>query len=160
MERRALLEILAPKITQPEYLNDCWMWTGWKAKSGYARVSITQPDGKQKHRNTHCVMYELAYGPIPVGLEIDHTCHNRDPICPGGVVCRHRMCVNPLHLEAVTHLVNRRRASERRMHCKNGHRLTPENVYLEKKGKTQKRRCRKCVREAGRRHDAKRGWRR
>ena len=38
----------------------------------------------------------LAVGPIPDGREIDHLCRN------------HR-CVNPDHLEPVTHLENMRR---------------------------------------------------
>lgn len=38
-------------------------------------------------------MYELLVGPIPEGLTIDH-------------LCRNTMCVNPDHLEPVTHREN------------------------------------------------------
>jgi hypothetical protein len=38
-------------------------------------------------------MYEHTYGPIPADLEIDH-------------LCKVKACVNPDHLEAVTHAVN------------------------------------------------------
>lgn len=41
----------------------------------------------------HRVSYELSYGAIPTGMEIDHTCHNPP-------------CVNPGHLRATTHAQN------------------------------------------------------
>ncbi len=66
----------------------CWIWVGSLLHDGYARVRI----GAKKvlvHRFT----YESFCGPIPQGLEIDH-------------LCRVRCCVNPHHLEPVTHLEN------------------------------------------------------
>jgi hypothetical protein len=62
----------------------------------------------------HRWAYEDAYGPIPYGLTIDHTCHTNDPDCPGGDTCPHRSCVNARHLEAVDDEENRRRARTRR----------------------------------------------
>jgi hypothetical protein len=41
----------------------------------------------------HRFAYELLVGPIPEDLELDH-------------LCRVRHCVNPAHLEPVTHLEN------------------------------------------------------
>jgi len=62
----------------------------------------------------HRWAYETCVGSINDGLQIDH-------------LCRVRECVNPDHLQPVTHAENMRRA--RRTHCRRGHELTPENVY-------------------------------
>jgi HNH endonuclease len=42
------------------------------------------------------VYYEERFGPVPVGTELDH-------------LCRVRACINPDHLEPVTHAENCRR---------------------------------------------------
>ncbi len=70
-------------------------------------------------------------GPIPEGLELDH-------------LCRVRHCVNPDHLEAVTHRENIRRGlGGPRSHCINGHEFTPENTSLKRGWQA----CRACSRE-------------
>lgn len=96
----------------------CWDWTG-KTLDGYGRLT-----GEYAHR----VSYELFVGPIPDGLELDH-------------LCNRPLCVNPAHLEPVTHDENMRRAAERRTHCKRGHEFTPENTYVRACGARQCRRC-------------------
>ena len=75
----------------------------------------------------------MLRGPIPVGAELDHLCGMRD-------------CVNPDHLELVTHRENVLRgrgptaANARKRRCeKHGDLLTAK--YGEG------RRCHKCVRE-------------
>jgi len=70
----------------------CWIWiASFKYKTyGYFRG-----------RFAHIVAYELTKGLVPEGLELDHTCENPS-------------CVNPDHLEPVTHLVNIRRYWQRR----------------------------------------------
>jgi hypothetical protein len=45
--------------------------------------------------------YERFFQQTPAGLELDHLCNNKP-------------CVNPTHLEAVTHAENMHRATERR----------------------------------------------
>ena len=82
----------------------------------------------------HRVAYELTNGPIPDGLELDH-------------LCRVRHCVNPSHIEAVTHRENTLRGTgpiphrARQSHCKHGHEFTPENTYRLPNGC---RHCRTC----------------
>jgi HNH endonuclease len=97
----------------PEPYSGCWLWTGALLSSyGYGQW----PTGHYAHRT----VYELIKGPIPQGLELDH-------------LCRIPICVNPDHLEPVTHLVNvqRGKAGQRQRlqtHCKHGHAFTPENT--------------------------------
>ncbi len=47
----------------------------------------------------------MVYGDPPRGYVLDHLCHKRDE-CDGGPTCPHRRCVNPQHVELVTHQVN------------------------------------------------------
>lgn len=71
----------------------CWEWLLAKAQNGYGRVRV---GGVQKA--AHRVEYEKIHGTIPDGLEIDHLCRNKG-------------CVNPSHLEAVSHRENEYRKS-------------------------------------------------
>lgn len=80
--------------------NGCWIWTSSKSgppnfpEHAYGRYwPSTNPRFCQI---AHRFAYEFIYGPIPKGLEIDHTCHNK-------------LCVNPAHLELVTHQENCKR---------------------------------------------------
>jgi hypothetical protein len=74
------------------------------------------------------VSYELAYGAIPDGLQLHHTC---------GV----RLCVNPSHLIALTVEAHARRPFDETARCKQGHLRTPENTYVSPSGV---RSCRLC----------------
>lgn len=115
----------------------CWLWHGAADNHGYGRIKI---DGVRIL--AHRFAYEAFVGPIPHGLEIDH-------------LCRTPSCVNPAHLEPVTHRENMLRsnappaAQARQTHCIHGHEFTPENTYLypPRKGGQPKRACRQCTRE-------------
>jgi hypothetical protein len=78
----------------------CWLWTGKRDRGGYGLVCR-----QQQWRLAHRAVYEALIGPIPEGLELDHTCSNRS-------------CVNPKHLEPVTRQENNRRMHTRRMEAR------------------------------------------
>lgn len=108
----------------------CWLWTGHTGGST-ARYGYFSLEGRG--RSAHRVAYLLWVGPIPDGMELDH-------VKARG--CTSKLCVNPAHLEPVTHAENRRRS--RLDVCRAGkHDLTnPDNVRWDSKG--QRRGCKAC----------------
>lgn len=115
----------------------CWIWKAARDRDGYG--FFTPIHGK--HLRAHRVAYELLKGPIPEGLQIDH-------------LCRNTSCVNPNHLEPVTHLENNRRGvtsfsarNRRKTHCPKGHPYSGDNLarWKLRSGKNQ-RSCRECGR--------------
>jgi hypothetical protein len=137
------------KVTKTD---TCWIWNAAGARGGYGSFNAAS-----RTVRAHRFAYELHYGPIPEGLQVDHTCHNDDPTCRSGDNCPHRRCVNPAHLEAVTGRENTLRGetpaaiNARKTHCAHGHEFTPENTYRIKPSRTQRngaRGCRACRRLA------------
>ena len=122
----------------PEPNSGCWLWTGPTTKAGYG--SLSQPFGKP-HLLAHRMSYERFKGPIPEGRELDH-------------LCRVRCCVNPQHLEAVTHKENCQRGIRGFLttHCPLGHPYNKENTYFRKRGG---RVCRPCGKIADHKRRAK-----
>lgn len=93
----------------------CWMWQRKPADSGYGQMR-----GYTGQIHVHRFAYELLVGPIPDGLQLDHTCH--DPrTCKLKRKCPHRACCNPAHLEPVTGVVNRSRGDTSRPRNGGGH---------------------------------------
>jgi hypothetical protein len=117
------------ELTKPD--GQCLVWQGVSRVHGYG---ITTHMGTQT--TTHRVMYMLSHGAIPSGMEIDHTCNNRG-------------CINPDHLQLVTHKENMRLGAERRTHCKAGHEWNETNTYMtavkrKQGGMRMQRYCRIC----------------
>lgn len=105
----------------------CWIWTDGSS-SKYARFMLNW-----KTHTAHRYVYEQLVGAIPEGLVIDH-------------LCRVPRCVNPEHLEPVTHTENIRRGLTHALktHCPQGHPWIAENMYWKVDGKP---RCAVCRRE-------------
>lgn len=116
----------------------CWIWCGTVDKNGYGYIKA---GGDTKlNRLVHCVSYEHYKGAVPVGLEIDH-------------LCRNPSCVNPDHLEAVTHQVNMSRGHNAiKTHCPHGHEYSARNTLYQPNGG---RLCRLCRNETVRKRRAK-----
>ena len=79
------------KTTNPD---DCWLWTS-TIRQGYGRFRI-----KDRQENAHRVAYKLAYGPIPLDMDVLHNCDNPS-------------CVNYRHLWVGTAKQNMQDASKK-----------------------------------------------
>lgn len=117
----------------PEPNSGCWLWIGKINAQGYGVIMRKQADGKIKNYRAHIIGYRLYVGDVPGGLELDHK-------------CRVRSCVNPAHLEPVTHQENCRRSGlhRRKEFCRRGHsRTDPTNIGQSALGE---RHCLACIR--------------
>ena len=125
------LKILAYSIPVPQC--GCWVWTGHIDKCGYGKCSTGLA-----HRES----YKAFVGSIPAGHEIDHK-------------CKVRCCVNPDHLEPVTHAENVARGDYKtnhrnrtKTHCIRGHaRYEGANLIVETSNGMTMRKCRECRRQ-------------
>ena len=97
-----------PRLTQKQLLRfwsrsmerneqGCYLWTGRMSWNGYGHFYAWG-----RMQVAHRVIWIHERGPIPEGMQLDHTCQNRN-------------CVNPDHLEIVTPKENTRRAMQNRL---------------------------------------------
>lgn len=118
-----------------EKTDDCWLWKGATTKgAGEYHYGSFHYQGKTVR--VHRFAYELLVGDIPEGLTIDH-------------LCRETLCVNPEHLEAVTHRENVLRGigpsaqHSKKTHCPYGHPYNGDNLAYSPK---RSRVCKECRR--------------
>lgn len=96
-EPRRFLAGHQKRRTTPQYIEEdcgyetpCWVWQWAKDPNGYGRINTgTTGDSELAHR----YIYKSFRGEIPASLPLDH-------------LCRNPSCVNPDHLEPVTHRTN------------------------------------------------------
>lgn len=117
-------------------VGECWIWTK-RIVDGYGGIWDSGRD-----RLAHIVSYEHFVGPVPEGKELDH-------------LCRRRACINPEHLEPVSHKENVLRGQAPTIvahitkRCMNGlHKLEGDNVIHTSDGFVTCRACRKAAQRA------------
>ena len=114
----------------------CWVWQGARQRE-YGSVGF-----EGKVRRAHRVSYEMAYGPIPDGAHVLHSCDNPP-------------CVNPSHLRPGTRADNMRDRvlhgrdpNANKTHCVDGHLFDAANTYITPDGRRNCRLCRAAARRA------------
>lgn len=122
---------------------DCWLWRSDVGRDRYGKFFC----GKRRV-SAHRWAWKHLVGPIPDGLELDH-------------LCKARKCVNPDHLEPVTHRENVLRSGNfvaryaRRTYCVRGHPFDEVNTSMRKTTHGLARVCRKCAALSSRAHRAR-----
>src|SRR3954466_6984063 len=108
--------------------DECWIWDGAHDSHGYSLIG----SGQRLHR----IMYRLLRGAVPFNRILHHTCENTG-------------CINPHHLDAMTqvehsviHKLTELATTSRKLktHCKWGHPLSGNNLYLFR----GRRHCKAC----------------
>lgn len=120
-----------------EKADGCWNWNGYRDTKGYGAFGLDR-----KVQKAHRVAYILAFGEIPEGAHILHSCDNPP-------------CVNPAHLRAGTRTDNMQDKVLRGRHfqsnqtrCKRDHPLNEMNTYITPDGRRNCRTCRIAAKRA------------
>lgn len=118
-------------------LGHCWVWGGSIKPNGYGCYRPVHAfDVEQRTFQSHRFAYLYVFDVLPEG-EADH-------------LCRNIACMNPFHLEFVTHQVNVLRGetiaarAAATTHCPRGHAFDLLNTHFKVNGA---RGCRACDRQ-------------
>lgn len=131
----------------------CWEYQGARNRDGYGTVGSGI---RSRSMLAHRKAYKLKFGEIPKGLCVCHKCDNPP-------------CINPDHLflgsmkDNMQDMVRKGRSANggvnqntNKTHCKSGHLLDGDNLYLHiDKDSKPHRRCKVCIRKAKLKHRAK-----
>lgn len=124
-----MLEKLLAKSRVDEH--GCWIWIAGFNRLGYGQVHDSD---RNLDLLAHRASYTLFRGQIPDGLALDH-------------LCRQPRCINPEHLEPVTHRENMARVKaanhDAKSECPSGHPYSFANTWMSSEGY---RKCRTCCR--------------
>lgn len=116
----------------------CWLWLGATHGDRYGLSRYGHMRVGSYTMQAHRIAYTLLKGEIPEGLESDH-------------LCRNTLCVNPEHMELVSHQINVLRSTaptalnSKKTQCPAGHSYDAVNTRITTDGS---RRCRACDRIA------------
>lgn len=129
------------KVSLDKYI-PCWTWLASLDRHGYGQFRLNG-----RTRRAHQVAWECIVGPIPTGKELDH-------------LCGRPSCVNPAHLDPVSHAENIRRGKggehqRIKSHCPQGHPYNEENTRMYE----GRRYCRACHKFSTREAWRKKNWR-
>jgi len=133
MPRKSITERFWAKVDKS---GECWIWTGATAGPGYGRMYCGQ--GGRRNEYAHRLVLEFAGIVISDGLTVDH-------------LCRNTLCVNPDHLDVVTHRENVLRSQNpasmnaKKTHCLRGHAFNEENTYRAPGNHGRTRKCKACA---------------
>lgn len=111
------LRIRIERHSIPEPNSGCWLWIGASDGRGYGQLATERGASPVKAHRASLMAFKSE-----LGEDTDH-------------LCRQPSCVNPAHLQAVSHRVNCLRGhspnaiNARKTHCALGHEFTPGNTY-------------------------------
>ena len=111
-------------------IGPCWKWS--ITHSSYPSFSYPF-NGKRKLLGAYVVAYLVLIGPYSKPLELDH-------------LCKIKACVNPAHLEPVSRSTNLMRGNHwnrSKTHCKWGHPLKDDNLWINNRGDRVCKACQK-----------------
>lgn len=127
--KRSAEERFFEKTGGPGDLESCWKWVAVRDHRGYGRFVVKRGETIAAHRWA----WEFFRGEIPEGLVLDHLCRNRG-------------CVNPWHLDPVTHAVNSQRGrggynTPKSIMCRRKLHVMNESAHVRPDGSRYCKRC-------------------